>query len=313
MSARPLPKRRIIPPALLVLTSACAMSSVAVARTPLSSHAGPYELEVLVDGMPAPTFHQAGDTYLLGSVGSRYTLRISNRSARRIEAVVSIDGRDVIDGRPGDFRSKRGYLVPAWGSVDIDGWRTSQAEVAAFRFSSVARSYAARTGSAREVGVIGVAIFPEQYTPPPPPPQIIRPPYPQWREYDRGEDAEAPRSSAGRAPAPAPAPGAAPSRGLAEGGPADGAGSAAPPQSRPGLGTEFGEAVTSYVQEVPFVRASPLHPSVLLGARYNDRAGLVAMGVDVDGPPWYSDADLRQTAEPFPVSRRYSLPPAGWR
>ena len=45
-----------------------------------------------------------------------------------------------------DFRNKRGYIVPAWGSVDIDGWRLSRAQVAAFRFSSVADSYAARTG-----------------------------------------------------------------------------------------------------------------------------------------------------------------------
>jgi hypothetical protein len=68
------------------------------------------------------------------------------------------------------------------------------------------------------------------------------------------------------------------------------------------------------VQEVPFARANPVRPSVLLGARYNDRAGLVAMGIDVDGSAWYSDADLRRTAEPFPVSRRtYALPPPGWR
>ena len=39
-----------------------------------------------------------------------------------MEAVVSVDGRDVIDGKPADFRNKRGYLVPAWGSVDIDGF-----------------------------------------------------------------------------------------------------------------------------------------------------------------------------------------------
>jgi hypothetical protein len=85
-------------------------------------------------------------------------------------------------------------------------------------------------------------------------------------------------------------------------------------RSRPGLGTEYGEAVDSPVVEVPFVRMNPSRPSVLLGARYNDRAGLVAMGVDLDSPPWYSDADLRQTADPFPVSsRRYAAPPPGWR
>ena len=93
---------------------------------PLQRQVGSYELEVLVDGRPAPRFFHAGESYVLGQQGERYTLRIWNRSGRRVEAVVSVDGRDVIDGKPGDFRHKRGYLVPAWGSVDIDGWRLSE-------------------------------------------------------------------------------------------------------------------------------------------------------------------------------------------
>jgi hypothetical protein len=303
MSARLLPGHRMVLATLLAVTSSCVTSRIASARPSLASGAGPYEMEVLVDGGPAPTFTQGGETYLLGQVGARYTLRVFNRSPRRVEAVVSVDGRDVIDGRPADYRSKRGYLIPAWGSVDIEGWRTSHAEVAAFRFSSVARSYAARTGSAREVGVIGVALFPEQYIPPPPPPpQIVRPPYSPWRGYDRDEESGPPRSSEGRA-TPSPAPGARapmPSDGMAE--------------NRPGLGTEFGEALPSYVQEMPFARANPLRPSVMLGLRYNDRPGLIAMGVNLDETPWYSEGDLRQTAEPFPVTHRtYAAPPPGWR
>ncbi len=136
----------------------------------LTDHSGPYELQVIVGGTPAVTFRQDGETFVLGRVGERYTLRVVNRSARRVEAVVTVDGRDVIDGKPGDWRGKRGYLVPAWGTVEIDGWRISQREAAAFRFSTVAGSYAARTGNAREVGVIGVAVFPERWYPPARPP-----------------------------------------------------------------------------------------------------------------------------------------------
>jgi hypothetical protein len=84
---------------------------------------------------------------------------------------------------------------------------------------------------------------------------------------------------------------------------------------RPGLGTEFGEAVSSQVQEVGFVRANATSPAAVLGVRYNDHDGLVAMGVNVDGVyPWPYDSELRRTAEPFPVSpRRYAAPPAGWQ
>src|SRR5258708_24486437 len=138
---------------LTLLSGACAEARpIGDPRTggPLMSALGGYELQVLVDGVPAPTFFQRGGTYVLGELGARYTLRILNHTGRRIQAVASVDGRDVVHGHPADFRNKRGYLVPAFGQVDIDGWRLSRAEVAAFRFPPGADSYAARTGSARE-------------------------------------------------------------------------------------------------------------------------------------------------------------------
>jgi hypothetical protein len=51
---------------------------------------------------------------------------------------------------------------------------------------------------------------------------------------------------------------------------------------RAGLGTAFGEAVSSPIEEVAFVRANASHPSVIVGVRYNDHDGLLAMGIDVD-------------------------------
>jgi hypothetical protein len=51
----------------------------------------------------------------------------------------------------------------------------------------------------------------------------------------------------------------------------------------------------------------------VIGARYDDRAGLMALGIDVDGERT-SDARLRATAEPFPVVEQgYAEPPPGWR
>jgi hypothetical protein len=283
------------------------------APAPLASRAGDYELQVLSGGVPVPTFTQGGGTYVMGQLGERYTLRVLNHSNRRVEAVVSVDGRDVVDGRPADYRGKRGYLVPAYGQVDIDGWRLSSAQVAAFRFSAVADSYAARTGSAREVGVIGAAIFPERWVPRPRPIEVPYPyrSYPSDAEepYGRAEGRGADKSSSAGAPRAEAAP-ASPSRSLAE---------AESARRRPGLGTEFGEAVGSAVHEVSFTRANPGVPSVVLGARYNDREGLVALGIDVDPydgcQGWTCDHDLnlRETARPFPVTeRRYAAPPPCW-
>jgi hypothetical protein len=315
---------------LLLVADSCAASPLPAGR-PLRDRAGGYELSVLVDGAPAQTYYHGGDSYVLGQLGSRYTLRVSNHTGRRMEAVVSVDGRDAIDGRPADFRNKRGYLVPPWGSVDIEGWRISRAQAAAFRFSSVADSYAARTGSARDVGVIGVAVFPERI-----PPRVYRPrPYAPYSyddnhyrrdrySADESESVPAPSSpSAGGAPrdaAPSSPSPPAPER------PASGkAYSEAQPgerkTSRPGLGTEYGEAVSSQVHEVNFVRANASYPTAVLGVRYNDRNGLLAMGIPVDSYydractsyDGYDDSDLRRTAEPFPVTdRRFAPPPPGW-
>jgi hypothetical protein len=300
---------------------ACAAPTRNAESRPLRPEVGGYQVEVLVDGTAAQSFWHEGETFVLGHLGDRYTIRVSNHTSRRVEAVVSVDGRGVIDGKPGDFARKSGYLVPAWGQVEIDGWRLSQAQAAAFRFSSVADSYAARMGSARNVGVIGVAIFPERVYRPPPRPIYPAVPYryddePRFHGYGRkgsGEDAlgaapAAPSSTS----APAPLVDKAPAAAKAE----RAAGEAyAPRRTRPGLGTEFGEAVSSQIREVEFVRANPSEPAALLGLRYNDRAGLIAMGIDVDGPWCCSDdSSLRRTADPFPVSHtRYARPPSGWR
>src|SRR6185503_18098565 len=73
-------------------------------------------------GHPLPAFFAGGRTYAIGEAGQRYTVVVTNETGGRGEAVASVDGLDVLDGKPARF-GKRGYLVPAWGSVEIDGFR----------------------------------------------------------------------------------------------------------------------------------------------------------------------------------------------
>jgi hypothetical protein len=105
-----------------------------------------------------------GRTLVLGRAGDRYGLLVYNGSARRVEVLASVDGLDVVDGRRAAL-GKRGYIVPAYGTLFIEGFRTSQHTVAAFRFGSVRDSYAARTGNDRNVGVVGVAVWSERRPP----------------------------------------------------------------------------------------------------------------------------------------------------
>jgi hypothetical protein len=79
---------------------------------------------------------------------------------------------------------------------------------------------------------------------------------------------------------------------------------------RPGLGTEFAEEHDSRVVRVSFERASA-RPEAVLTLRYDDRRGLLALGIAVDGRRG-DDAWARETAVPF---RRdaFAEPPPGWR
>jgi hypothetical protein len=274
--------------AVAVALSCGAFPAAAHSQSEQPARAGPYALEVVDEaGVLLPTFEHRGRTHVLGAAGARYLVRVRNGSARRAEVVVSVDGRDVVDGRPAAF-GKRGYLVEPYGAVTIDGFRLGDDAVAAFRFGAVSRSYAAQMGDARDVGVIGVAVFPERAQPVAPP--LATP--------DRDPH---PRDSASAAPA--------------EKSRAEGAGpearSAAP--ARPGLGTEFGEEHRSVVERAPFTRESA-RPAAVLTVRYDDRDGLLALGIDVDRR-WRARADertRREDADPF-RRERFAQPPPGWR
>lgn len=114
-------------------------------------------------GTPLPAYHIGDRVLLIGEAGGRYAIEIENRTNQRYEVVTSVDGLDVIDGRPANL-NKRGYLVDAFARIRIDGYRRSMNDVAAFRFGSVRDSYAQQTAEfgARNVGVIGVALFSER-------------------------------------------------------------------------------------------------------------------------------------------------------
>jgi hypothetical protein len=267
----------------------------------------PYRVELLYgDAGRLPTYSSGGRAYVLGTIGERYRIRVANPTSRRVEAVVSVDGLDAIDGRTASFEDKRGYVIAPYGEVTIDGFRTSIDRVATFRFSSVRDSYAARKGQDRNVGVIGVAFFPERERP-----VAVIPRPPSYDDRDRPRSSAAPRDgydaeSSGRAPgAPTPAPSAA-----AES-KADGAGStsrAPQREARRGLGTEFGEQRHSSVGYTSFQRENALQPSNVIELRYNDRQGLLALGIPVDETYRRDDVSLRESADPFPRSR-YAAPP----
>ncbi|HEY8073221.1 MAG TPA: hypothetical protein VIF62_03910 [Labilithrix sp.] len=105
---------------------------------------------------------KVGDrTFVIGQAGQRYSIVLTNHTSHRFEAVATVDGLDVINGKDGSF-DNRGYVLMPFATLEIEGFRQSTSAVAAFRFASVPDSYAQQMGKGRNIGVIGVAFFGER-------------------------------------------------------------------------------------------------------------------------------------------------------
>ena len=285
----------------------------------------PYSFSVEDEnGNSLATFVKDGRSFLLGEPGLRYNIRIQNPTGQRIEAVISVDGRDAMSGQPGDYVNQRGYVVPAYGSLLVEGFRRTMDEVAVFRFTSPEDSYSSRMGTPQNVGVIGVAFFPERVRPPAPvirrlpPPPVPRPaplPYDystDGRSRDLGGEQAAPRaplkhSASAGSPAPkseASRDSAVRPRGEAKGSFGDDLGGSGQVNN---LGTQFGESHESVVTSVAFERASATHPALIRTLRYDDADGLSARGIDVSNYR-YGRAEPNEP-QAFPVSRFAPPPP----
>ncbi len=137
----------------------------------LGTHPAPLEVftsdrslsVALVDesGRTLDGYTAGGRALVIGNDGGRYKIVVRNGTTARFEIVASVDGLDVIDGQPAD-PNRRGYIVDPHDVLVIDGFRTSDDAVAAFRFGAVADSYAAQTSGDRNVGIVGLAIFSER-------------------------------------------------------------------------------------------------------------------------------------------------------
>ena len=289
----------------------------------------PYQVELLgADGQTLATYERGDRFYILGQAGDRYSIRVTNPTPRRVEALISVDGLDVIDGEDADFVNKRGYIVPPGGDLVVDGFRMSTTQVAAFRFGSVDSAYAELKGKGRNVGVVGVAIFEEKAEP-----QIVAPVDPG--EADEGgwaggrgradQKAAPPPAAAGSTrPSDAPTGGdraaeAAPAtptpsrpseeRSAARDSDSEACCGPARKESRPGLGTQWGEERYSAVDYTRFERANGTVPTALAELRYNDAEGLRALGIALQPAPDGDELFQRETADPFPAARGFATPP----
>ncbi len=243
-------RKRWLPLLMLALSTLVAQSALAGRLVELS-------VFDRADSRRLPVYRHGGSAYVAGQPGHEYRLVLRNRSGARVLAVVSVDGVNVITGQSAD-PSQSGYVIAPHGRLEIKGWRKSLAQTAAFYFTDLADSYAARTGRPDNVGVIGVAVFREKRQPPPAP--IAREAFPGAA----GEAGAAKRSAPAES---ASAPGRQSNESRRD---------EAEAASR--LGTGHGRREHSQARYVGFERATPT-PAQVVQLRYDSRANLVARGV----------------------------------
>jgi len=226
-------------------------------------------------GQVLHVWRDRGRPVVAGRPGARYAVQLTNRTGERVLAVVAIDGVNILTGETA-ASGQDGYVLGPYERASLTGWRKSHSEVAAFEFTALENSYAARTGRPDDVGVIGVAVFRERA----PAWRDVRPEVGRTRGLDderAARDAAAPGRSE---PQPAPAPEArAGATANADAAPAAQERVAkAQPQRPERLGTGHGQRETSYVTDTTFDRLTST-PQDVVRVRYDSLANLVAAGI----------------------------------
>jgi len=213
-----------------------------------------------------PLHYHEGRYYVAGQPGHEYEVRIRNNQAGEILSVVSIDGVNAISGETADW-SQTGYILNPHTSFGIKGWRKNLQRVAAFFFTELDNSYAARTGRPDNVGVIGVAVFRKKHEVGALIGDYLARNRPPAREGEaRTEAGDSAKDSAPQAEA---ADAAAPRASTVVPQPA--------PESKK-LGTGHGQNQTSVVRYGSFERAST-SPDEVITIFYDSYPNLVAQGV----------------------------------
>jgi len=221
------------------------------------------------EGRVLPIYWHNGQRYVVGKPGNEYSIRVRNGSSRRVLAVMSVDGVNVVTGDTASPRQS-GYVLAPYETTEIAGWRTSLSRTAAFYFTALPDSYAARTGRPDNVGVIGVAVFAEKERPPIAIDQLRR------KEVARQEAPAAPAASA---------------QNQAQG---------AVREDAAKLGTGYGRSETSYASYTQFERASET-PTETIAIYYDSLQNLLAQGVPIAPAPPIA----HNRANPFPDYGRF--------
>ena len=239
-----------------------------------------------VDGRTAPLYRApdgSGRYYVEAWRGSRYAVRLANRTGERLGVLLTVDGLNAISGERSSAGSRppgRMYVLYPWDDTVVQGWRTSLEDVRQFTFVDEERSYATRSGKGGgRLGWIEVEIYRER--------RPVARPWPYWpyRPDDGRPEGGEPREEGRREPKAKDDSASAARDGIAERAPAP---PATAPPSYPGTG--WGPRAEDPVRVVSF--DSEPAPAERITLRYEYASALRALGILPRS--WWSRDRLRE-------------------
>lgn len=236
-----------------------------------------------------------GRAYVVGKPGNEYQIVLRNQSGQDVLAVVSVDGVNAVTGETA-APSQGGYVIDQWKRLDVAGWRNSYSSTAAFYFTTLADSYAPRTGRPQNVGVIGVALYRRKVESGANDVQLNYTPQGRLKKDgdERGDRGRAESDDSNRAERSAKSL-SAPSTSMQA--------PAAPALDSP-IGTGYGRTETSHARAVSFERATR-NPEEVVAIYYDSRANLIARGIIRE--------NLWPHREPQPFPQHFvPAPPGRW-
>jgi hypothetical protein len=225
---------------------------------------GPFEVEVLVGGVPLEKYPARGRLYVEALRGEEYALRVRNPLPVRVAVALSVDGLNTIDARRSSARDASKWVIQPYGTITVSGWQVSRERARRFYFTDERDSYANKLGRPEDIGVISAVFFRERanYS------EITPRPYPLGTP--RAGDGQS-KERAGRAAAPQSAP-----RSRAEGGAQSGSRDIAPADedyAATGMGRSVGH-------DVRFVNLDlERGPAAEVVIRYEYRPALARLGI----------------------------------
>jgi hypothetical protein len=137
-------------------------------------------LDVQINGKSTKQFTKDSNFFVIAHENAEYELFIKNENFFRVLAILGCDGINVVDGNKNTINST-GYVIEGNSSLRLKGFRISDDEVAAFKFTKKKDSYATeKVGSEAQCGVISLSCYRELEKPEPVVIKEYIPYYPTW-------------------------------------------------------------------------------------------------------------------------------------